>query len=577
MKLFLTIARQNPRRSAILLLCIVLGGLADGIGASTLVPFISQAASASGITAAPTGVEESVRSAIAAIGIEPTLGVLCGFVLGAIVLKAVLLLFANLQIGFCVANTATDLRLELLRALLRTRWGYYVHQPIGVFSNSMATEAMRAAESYLCAATIASFAVDAAISFFVAMMVSWRAGLLAFGAAAVVASLLRRLIRRAKKAGQQQTRHARSLLSHLTDIMQGIKPLKAMSREMLVAPLLEADTQRLNRALEKSVVAKATMRAVQDSIVLFLIAIGVFAAVSWGDMPLPTVLTLALLGQRIIGASGKIQKEYQKLVIDESAYWSLRATIEQANGQCETATGTLAPALDGAITLEHVDFAYDENDRWILRDASLELAVGDITVIVGPSGAGKTTVADLVVGLVEPQRGRVTIDGTPLADIDRQRWRTLIGYVPQESFLLHDSVRTNVSLGDPEVSDADVEAALRAAGVWKAIEELPEGIHTIVGERGLRFSGGQRQRISLARALVRRPRLLILDEATTALDPTTELEICATLQDLRRDIAIVAICHQGALIEQADRVYRLANGTATVLRDRGETHRVAAG
>lgn len=578
MRLFFTIARKNPRRSAILFICIVLGGLADGIGASSLVPFISQAAAASGVGGVETSsVERTIREVLTSIGLEPTMGVFLALVVGAILLKALLLLIANRQIGYCVAHTATDLRLELLRALLRTRWAYYVHQPIGSFANSMATEALRAAESYLCAATIASFLVDATISFVVALMVSWRAGLLALAAAAAVATGLRRLIRRSKRAGAQQTRYARSLLSRLTDIMQGIKPLKAMSREMLVAPLLESDTQLLNRALEKSVVSKAAMRAIQDSMVLLLMAVGLYAAIIWGQLPLPTVITLALLSQRIIGSGGKIQKEYQKLVIDESAFWSMRAMIEQADGQRETLVGQGEPALTRAITLDGVDFAYESEDRWILRGASLELAVGDISVIVGPSGAGKTTIADLIVGLIQPQAGRVLVDDQLLSDIDAVKWRTNIGYVPQETFLLHDTVRMNVSLGDPSVSDADVEEALRAAGVWDVIGELPEGIATVVGERGLRFSGGQRQRIAMARALVRRPRLLILDEATTALDPTTELGICATLRGLRKDIAIVAICHQGALIDEADRVYRLAEGAVTVLRDRGEVRRVAAG
>jgi ATP-binding cassette subfamily C protein len=140
----------------------------------------------------------------------------------------------------------------------------------------------------------------------------------------------------------------------------------------------------------------------------------------------------------------------------------------------------------------------------------------------------------------------------------------MIGYVPQETLLLHDSVLHNVSLGDPEVSEDDAIQALRAAGAWEFVERLPLGIHSTVGERGGKLSGGQRQRIMIARALVHKPRLLILDEATSALDPANEAAIGQTIRHLRGGLTILAISHQTALVEAADRVYRLEKGGAIV-------------
>jgi ATP-binding cassette subfamily C protein len=183
-----------------------------------------------------------------------------------------------------------------------------------------------------------------------------------------------------------------------------------------------------------------------------------------------------------------------------------------------------------------------------------------ITALIGPSGAGKTSVADLVIGLVRPSRGEVRIDGVALADIDLRRWRSRIGFVPQEMFLLHDTIFANVALGD--AADAEESRAPCARPAPRSSWSGCRCVHTVVGERGAQLSGGQRQRIAIARALVHRPELLILDEATTALDPITEAAVCASVSRLRGEMTILAISHQQALVELADCVYRIENGSA---------------
>jgi ATP-binding cassette subfamily C protein len=190
----------------------------------------------------------------------------------------------------------------------------------------------------------------------------------------------------------------------------------------------------------------------------------------------------------------------------------------------------------------------------------LSIPAGSFTAIVGPSGAGKTTIVDLFTGLIRPQQGHVWIDDLLLEQVDLRQWRRMIGYVPQETFLLHDSVFLNVTLGDANMTEADVDEALRAAGAWDFVSALPMGIRSSVGERGAALSGGQRQRIAIARALAHRPKLLILDEITSALDPDSEAAICRTLQGLRGQLTILAISHQPAIVQAADSVYRLERG-----------------
>jgi ATP-binding cassette subfamily C protein len=242
----------------------------------------------------------------------------------------------------------------------------------------------------------------------------------------------------------------------------------------------------------------------------------------------------------------------------ESAFWSLRKSIRQAEKAREISEGTGQPKLESAIRMDRVSFAY--GDKKVLQDVTLRIPTRSLTTIIGSSGAGKTTLVDLIIGLYKPDQGAVYLDNVPLTEIDLKQWRHQLGYVPQEQLLLHDSILTNVTLGDPQLTEADAEDALKAANAWEFVSGLPDGMHSSVGERGTKLSGGQRQRIMIARALVHRPSVLILDEPTSALDPASEALISETLRRLRAEYTILAISHQPALAELADVVYRLQHG-----------------
>ena len=259
--------------------------------------------------------------------------------------------------------------------------------------------------------------------------------------------------------------------------------------------------------------------------------------------------------------------------MSESSYWALQATIGEARAAAEAFTGTVAPTLRQGAAFHGVGFAYGEKP--VLRDVSLEIPAGGITTLLGESGSGKTTIADLLLGLFQVDSGTITLDGVPLGAVDMRRWRGMIGYVPQEVLLFSDTIFENVALGDPAIRDADVRKALEDAGALDFVDALPEGIRTPIGERGAKLSGGQRQRIALARALVHRPTLLILDEATSALDPATEAEICQTVRRQAGSLTVLAITHQAAWVDIADRVYRVVDGTLEQL-ERGDLTQAAA-
>jgi len=286
------------------------------------------------------------------------------------------------------------------------------------------------------------------------------------------------------------------------------------------------------------------------------INLGVYVAVTHFDLELDAVFLLALLFIRGLSSMQRAQRRYQDVIADESAYWSMVDLIESAESQRES-SGAREPAFERSIELCDVFFGYGESP--ILDGVSLSIPAGRITVLQGPSGCGKTTIADLVVGLVHPRAGEVRVDGVPLAQLDVRAWRRRIGYVPQDMFMLHESIADNISLGDPAITRDDVERALRLAAAWDFVSALPDGLDTRVGERGSQLSGGQRQLVSIARALVRRPRLLILDEATASLDEEREAAFWASMRQLAGEVTVLAISHQPGVLAVADDVYAVGD------------------
>jgi ATP-binding cassette, subfamily C, bacterial len=567
MRFLITIARMYPGRSALTLVSLLFASVAEGLSLLLLLPSLNLLTSdaAQGPGNGLSGLGHMLTEALSAIGVTPTVGALLVVILVCLALKAVFLLLANVQVGYTVAHVATDLQLSLLRSLLAARWEFYVRQPVGGLTNAIGTESLRASQAYLQGARTLVLLIQSIVFAGAAFFVTWQGALLSLAGGGMVLYGLRRLVRMTHHAGMRQTQLLKSLLTRLADSLQSVKPLKAMAREELVGSLLGSENRRLNRALRQDVISTEALSAAQDLAMGLIITSGLYVALIQWKLPFNAVLVMILVLARSLASLGKTQRQYQKMKSFESAFWSLQAVIEDARRARETNPEGASPRLEKSVCLNNVSFGYGKIS--VFGNASLTVPAGSFTAIMGPSGAGKTTIADLIIGLLRPQQGEILIDNVPLEQVDLRQWRRMIGYVPQESFLLHETVLWNVTLGDPEVNEADVEAALRAAGAWEFVAELPQQIHSSVAERGTALSGGQRQRIAIARALARRPKLLILDEVTSSLDPQTEAAICRTLQGLRGGLTILAISHQPAVVEAADRIYRIQSGEVILVRD----------
>ena len=558
-RLFRYFVAAYPARSALMLLALTAAALAEGLGIAALLPLLSLVIDAEGGGGILTAYVERV---FALVGLELSLGGLLVLIVVAMTLKSMLLLLAMTQVGYSAAHVAMELRLACVRTLLRARWMHFVDRRAGELASVVSVEPSRSATAYVASCRVLAGGIQLLIYLALSVAISWEILVVAVVVGALGMIVLSRFVGMSRRAGQKRTKLQKSFMTRLLQALDGMKPLKAMALEESTKPLIEGDIRGLNKALRAIVVSREALAESHEIIRAFAVAGGLYVFVTIWGQPVEGLLVLALLFVRILQKVGQLQSHYQDVVTNQPAFGFVRATIATAERAREHGFGGTAPRLSSAITLRDVSFSYGRGN--VLDGVSMTLPAGSFVAVIGSSGVGKTTVADLIIGLIRPQRGEVWIDELPMRDIDVHAWRGMIGYVPQETFMFHDTVMANVALGEPGISRAEVETALRRSEAWAFVAALPEGMDTVVGERGARLSGGQRQRIAIARALVRDPALIILDEATTALDPETEEGIVATVRRLVGRLTVLSISHQPAMRRAADLVYRLDKGAATL-------------
>lgn len=569
MRELLTIFFATGRaRAAAVVACLTIASLFEGIGLATLLPVIT-VATGTAETASPA--EAMLRDFLAALGVPIEMGPLVVLLILAMTLRAALSMAAMSFVGYTAAEVAAGLRRQVVTNLMHVRWRYFASQRMGRITNVISNDATRASEAYKMSAEFVALLVQAVIMAVIAAVVSLRLALFATALGGVLIVGLYGLIRAARSAGRQQTRRTRDLIVFLYDTLNNLKVIRAMAREAPFSSLLERKITKLRNALRRQVIAAELLTNAQLVVMTVFLGGGFYLLHAFFEAPIAEVIVAGLVVSRSVQSISKLQKSYQKSKVIESAFLATRELIDEAGSDPEINTGTAPARFEQAIRLEDLHFSHDQAP--ILRGLSMEVKAHELTVLTGLSGGGKTTTVDLLLGLHRPDRGRITIDGVPFESIDLASWRRLVGYVPQEVFLLHDSLRANLTLGDDAITDATIWQSLERAGIAGFVRELPDGLETVVGEGGGRLSGGQRQRIALARALVHRPRLLILDEVTSALDPATAVAVAREIRNLTAETTVLTISHRPEFLDVADRIYRVERGTARLVdRAMAEAH-----
>ncbi len=593
-----------PRKSVLALLLLLAAGVTEAFGLLMIIPLLHVV----GFAARPgeeSPVAEAVARAADAAGVELTLpAVLAVFLILAAVRSAVAwqrtVLLAGMRLGF------TDrLRERLYAAVAGAKWEFLLGRRRSDVQHVLTGDVNRIGQGAFLLLQLAVTALLALAQIVLAVLISPSLTAATLATGAVLLFLTRSLVRRSRTLGEMLTGANRALYGSMTDFLGGLKLAKGYNAEgRHVRHFTETVAVMRERQLAFTRISSAA-RAGLDLGAAFALAALVWFALSTAALPLPELLLMTVIFARLLPALFRLQQHAQALAHALPAYAHARAMHRALKEAAETPAGRGGPRMElrSALTVRDVSFTYEagaesgtgiEAGAWpdhgtateprseagtgveagaaagpgmgtgatgpALKNVSLDVPAGKMTAIAGPSGAGKSTLADILLGLLAPGGGEVCVDGVPLAGPNLHRWRHSVACVPQDPYLFHDTIRANLRWAQPGATEAEMWQALRLAAADGFVAALPDGLDTVAADRGGRLSGGERQRIALARALMRRPALLVLDEATSQLDAENERRILDALESLRGRTTVVAIAHRPALLEAADGIVRLESG-----------------
>lgn len=534
----------------------MIGGLFESIGIATVIPLFSL------MTGQSVGAADTISRFIAWLFHLLHLTISPAKLLALMVLlfigKGVVQFVVRYSNALIVTGFEEKLRRIVMQRALHARWPFLLQQKAGHIDSILLYDVEQSAtllstivNTIVTGATFAAYTI-------VAFTISWRIALITIVIGGILFWILKPVFYHIRQLIIRVAAVQKEMNHHIAEHMVSVKSLKAMAMEAPVIREAFGMFAKLRKARNGTALYRQASLAVMDPIAFLIIAVLFLVSYRSPDFSMVSFGIVMFLVQRMFSYINAMSAQIQMV---NQQYPYLKAVMDwrrQTRENKEIDTGTAPFRMKHELSFQNVTFGYRDNTP-ILNNLSLHIPRGQLIGIAGPSGAGKTTIGDLILRLFEPFEGVITADGTDIRNIGLRTWRRHMGYVPQDGVLLNASVKENIRFYGT-ATDADIEIAARAANIHDVITALPKGYDTPVGERGVTLSGGQRQRIILARALVRKPDILILDEATSAVDAESEKLIHETVAALRGKATVIVITHRLSAIQYLDRLVVLEGG-----------------
>ncbi|PEO09560.1 multidrug ABC transporter [Bacillus wiedmannii] len=459
-----------------------------------------------------------------------------------------------------------ELRLETYSMILKAKWSFFLEKRKTNLINILTTELARVSYGVnlilqLLAAILFTF-IQVGIAFLLSPQIT--IFVLVFGLLFLVAS--RVFIKKARILGGKTSELAKDYLSGITDYFNGIKDIKSNTLEASRLDWLQSITKKMSNEQMEYMRIRSNSQLFYKVSMAILIAFFLLLSVSMFQAQPTQLLLIILIFSRLWPRFMTIQSNLEQLAASIPAFKSLWELQEECKEAIEMQDihqqKHIEPIrIKQGMECKDVYFRYNKQESlYALQNINVQIPINSMTAIVGHSGAGKSTLIDVLMGLIQPEKGQVLIDGTPLTTDNLLSLRRAISYVPQDPFLFNASIRENLLMIEPNASEEQIWSALNFAAAAEFVQTLPKGLDTLIGDRGVRLSGGERQRLVLARAILRKPSILVLDEATSALDTENEVKIQSAIERLKGTMTIIVIAHRLSTIRNADQVIVLGKG-----------------
>lgn len=538
----------------------ILSPLLEGIGINAVIPLM--AFFSGGTSVATDFITNAIRWLFALLHTPFSFRYLLGFILVLFILRAVSVVAFGYIRGWIGADFLSRESEDVMRRALRSSWSFSLTQKIGAMHNMLVRDVQQTGGLLGAMVQVIQSFSGFLMYLLVAINISPTITSYAVGGGAVLLLVLRPLLRRAERIGQQTAGVEKQFAQFLSEHIIGMKVIKAAGVERAAIRDGVAHIRLLRHlSIRQSFVNTVSASFFQPFAIVLVVTL--------------FLLTYHAPGFSIISFAASlylIQKIFTYLESGQNAMQTVSGLLPYAKTLAEfkrdldmhreLSEGTAPFIFTKELAFNRVSFSYGTG-KSVLDEVDFKIRAGETVGLIGPSGAGKTSIADLILRLFSPGAGVITLDGVRSDSVPFEEWRTHIGYVPQDVFLFNGSIEENIRFYNQTVTREDVERAAKQANIYDFIAKLSEGFQTTTGDRGVMLSGGQRQRIALARALAGKPSLLILDEATSALDSASEKLIQESLRALRGSVTILIIAHRLSTVEHADRLLVLEQGKIT--------------
>jgi len=582
------LAYGRPYRTAFVLsfIAAVVASVLDGFMLALLIPFLRLLFGASsGFAETPTAVERvldwTVGGLFASGDPAGALRAVVLVILGVVAVKNVAVYTAGYASQYLQGAVARDLRAGLYGHIQKLGLGYLQRTRGGQLLSRVVADAEEA--KWLVSAALVSVMQNGAlVAVYLAVLfsLSWPMTLVMLAMTPLIILALRPILRRVRSLIGQALEDRGELAAIVDETVEGARLVKAHAAEEYERRRFGEIVQRyftgMLRAQRFAVMASPVSETIGAGVIVVLLLVGSQATFAGQALRPEVFVTFVAVSLRLLRPVKTLSQFPALAEHSLEAAARIFEILDRPPDDVDERPTAAFPGFRESVELRHVWVAY-QSDDWVLRDVCLTLRHGEVVALVGPSGAGKSTLADLLPRFIEPARGQVLIDGVPITQYSRRSLRGSVGIVSQQTVLFHDTVRSNIAYGDQAgASDEQIVAAARAAHAHGFIGRLPKGYDTVLGERGMRLSGGERQRIAIARALLRDSPILILDEATSQLDPESDRLVQSAIARLLRGRTVLVIAHRLSTVAQAHEIVVLDRGRV-VERGRHEDLIVAGG